>query len=149
VRFFKETSIFSKNFLKHSNIKFNFKKSSSGSRIVPCGQTDGRRHMNKLPKIDSKSQNRPTPTITAQLNYQQSQTVTGVRPASKQQQRVRLASNVPKGTAVYLFQTYLLVKAPKGCGLRNSETDTSRWKACQAPSNSGRVKIIGLSDHGS
>jgi hypothetical protein len=34
-------------FEKHSNIKFN-ENPSSESRVVPCGQTDGRKDMTKL-----------------------------------------------------------------------------------------------------
>ena len=53
---------------------------------------------------------------------------------SKQQQRVLLTSTVPKGTAVYLSQTYFLVIVPKGCGLPNFEMDTSPWRGWQTVS---------------
>jgi hypothetical protein len=44
---FNETLIFSEVFEKYANIKFH-ENPSSGSRIVPCGGTDGRADMTKL-----------------------------------------------------------------------------------------------------
>jgi hypothetical protein len=83
------------------------------SRVVPCGQSDRRRHMTKSPEIDSKPANTNNystiqlPTVASQL--------AGVRLVSKQQQWVPLTTNVPKGIAVYLSLTYFLITAPKGC----------------------------------
>lgn len=76
-------------------------------------RTDGRRHTKKSPKIDSKSQNLSTPTITAQFNYQKPQTVTRFRPVSKQQQRVLLTSNVPKDTACIYPKHISWLQLPK------------------------------------
>jgi hypothetical protein len=44
---FNETWIFSTVFRKYSNIKFH-ENPFSGSRVVPCGQKDGRTDMKKL-----------------------------------------------------------------------------------------------------
>jgi hypothetical protein len=42
-----ELEFFSKDFWKHQNIKFH-ENPSSGSRVVPCGRTDGQSDMTKL-----------------------------------------------------------------------------------------------------
>jgi len=39
--------MFSKDFWKHRNIKFH-ENPSSGSRVVPCGRTDGQSDMTKI-----------------------------------------------------------------------------------------------------
>jgi len=39
LQYFNQIPIFSKDFRKHSNVKFH-RFPSSGSRVIPCGQTD-------------------------------------------------------------------------------------------------------------
>jgi hypothetical protein len=68
--YFNETWIFSTGFEKSSNIKFQ-ESPSHGSRVVPCGRTDGRTDMTKLivafcnfanaPKILKSSNQSPYP----------------------------------------------------------------------------------------
>jgi hypothetical protein len=48
---------FLETFLKVLKYQVLFLKKSCGGTIVPCGQADGRRHMMKSPKIESKFQN--------------------------------------------------------------------------------------------
>jgi hypothetical protein len=44
---FNETGVFSTNFQKYSNIEFH-ENPSSGSRVVPCGRTEGYADVTKL-----------------------------------------------------------------------------------------------------
>jgi len=69
---FNAISILSTVFRKHSNIKFH-SNPSSGSRVVPCGKTDGRTDIAKLMVALWKFANAPKERPIKCLYWQQTE----------------------------------------------------------------------------